>query len=471
MKFLILFLLFFSSSVLAADRYYTTNSAAAAACVADKPAGYECARTGDPLGPSGKYVLKSQYVTLDTYFWNTGGCPVDQYEYPDGSCSVTPPPLSDAECAALAPAYFTHVAKTAGGALKINIGFEPTRVFNGCNYQTVPTTDSSYKSGKCTFGANDEILCSTLYQGVSSSTAADDSITEETPDDLINDTKQGGDPAVSTTNTPVTSTTDTPEPGDTTSTQTTTKQNAFTPETSVNNYDPVVEVIVVTRGGVTETTTSTTVLKADGSSVTTTQKDKVIDASYYQSDKWNKSTSTSSSTTGTADSGGTGQEITTTNKDAGGNVTSQNTTKSGNTSGSQNVGTKDLSGNCSPGEECTVKIDESGIDLKDNQSKIDKAEAGLKAEYDKAVSDLADDGDQDYGLSNVTNFSADYFISRYLTFPTGACSGSINTTIFGRPFIIEPCDKLQPLRDVLAWVFFILSFFACMKILLSTRSI
>jgi hypothetical protein len=41
--------------------------------------------------------------------------------------------------------------------------------------------------------------------------------------------------------------------------------------------------------------------------------------------------------------------------------------------------------------------------------------------------------------------------------PISSCSGGINTTIFGHAFVLNPCDKLQILRDVLAWVFYILT--------------
>lgn len=34
-----------------------------------------------------------------------------------------------------------------------------------------------------------------------------------------------------------------------------------------------------------------------------------------------------------------------------------------------------------------------------------------------------------------------------------SCSGGIHTTIFGRNFDFEPCEKLSPLREILAWFF------------------
>lgn len=93
--FFIFNILFATPALSAYTRYYTTNAAAGSACstdLADYP-GFGCARTGQTTAATGKYELKSQYNLIGTYFWNTGGCPVDQYEYADNSCSTTPEPV------------------------------------------------------------------------------------------------------------------------------------------------------------------------------------------------------------------------------------------------------------------------------------------------------------------------------------------------------------------------------------------
>lgn len=56
------------------------------------------------------------------------------------------------------------------------------------------------------------------------------------------------------------------------------------------------------------------------------------------------------------------------------------------------------------------------------------------------------------------------------TLPSSSCSGAISTTIFGRSFVLDPCTKLQPLRDILAWVFSILAALSVIKTVFSISS-
>ena len=49
-----------------------------------------------------------------------------------------------------------------------------------------------------------------------------------------------------------------------------------------------------------------------------------------------------------------------------------------------------------------------------------------------------------------------------------SCSYEIHTTIFGRPFDMSPCARLQPLRSILAWVFGFMTLYACFRIVFKT---
>ncbi len=47
---------------------------------------------------------------------------------------------------------------------------------------------------------------------------------------------------------------------------------------------------------------------------------------------------------------------------------------------------------------------------------------------------------------------------------TTVCEGTISQNVFGKLFQFAPCEKLQPLREVLAWVFAMLAILDIVKI-------
>lgn len=49
--------------------------------------------------------------------------------------------------------------------------------------------------------------------------------------------------------------------------------------------------------------------------------------------------------------------------------------------------------------------------------------------------------------------------------PESSCSYEVHVTIFGRPMDLAPCEKLQPLRTVLGWVFAVLTGWSCFLVI------
>ena len=49
--------------------------------------------------------------------------------------------------------------------------------------------------------------------------------------------------------------------------------------------------------------------------------------------------------------------------------------------------------------------------------------------------------------------------------PESSCSYEVHVIIFGRPLNLAPCDKLQPLRTVLGWVFAVLTGWSCFLVI------
>ena len=83
-----------------------------------------------------------------------------------------------------------------------------------------------------------------------------------------------------------------------------------------------------------------------------------------------------------------------------------------------------------------------------------RIDAEAKIVNDLILKELQDNTANDYTTAKVGYLDSSHWLP---TLPVATCSGSINTSIFGRAFNLDPCEKLQPLRDVLAWVFSILA--------------
>lgn len=101
----------------------------------------------------------------------------------------------------------------------------------------------------------------------------------------------------------------------------------------------------------------------------------------------------------------------------------------------------------------------------DKTAEINQIEADNSTAVDALIADITDDQGSDFGLSGINGFGATHFIDNYLKIPLDSpCSGSIDTFVMGMPFVLAPCEKLQPLRDILAWVFSIFTFFTILNI-------
>ena len=126
----------------------------------------------------------------------------------------------------------------------------------------------------------------------------------------------------------------------------------------------------------------------------------------------------------------------------------------------------------------SISIEESDIDLSPVTSRQDKQIqdfnkfskkfdkfAGDESDYEKDPKSDIEEIENDFQIDLLNAFSdvkgdsfSEISISSFLpVLPSSGCSGSINTQIFGKQILIEPCHKLAPLRSVLAWVFSVLT--------------
>jgi len=178
-----------------------------------------------------------------------------------------------------------------------------------------------------------------------------------------------------------------------------------------------------------------------------------------------KNTGKGTSSTSQSSPQNSGSTVTST-FDANGNHTGTTTTGAGDGTGTDDS-TKE--GNCgAPGQPpCDVTIEDTTEDSHTQGFKDTEAE--LKAKRDGVLAELANHN-EDFGLGGVSEFSSSNFITNYLPLPNvTTCSGEINTTIFGYSFILAPCDDLAPLREILAWVFFVLTVFSVINITLGRK--
>ncbi|PHS69864.1 MAG: hypothetical protein COB22_08645 [Cycloclasticus sp.] len=405
-------------------------------------------------------------------------CPTGQEFDASGQCVVSSE-KTDEECQAKTDTY-TNFDVIIGGPNAI----PPSVVeYEGC-YFTADVGDNFIPLNPyvrdCYLSLFQQgMVCVYSYSGYGSSsnpppaTSTPEIVIElqESPPVVSGDEVDGGNVDKDTTILPTVVVEDSPLVGDTTTTESKTDTTIVESEKTKSDNPDNFKFSESSSDVITATESKVTVTNADGSTTTTTTTTFTQNGSSFDVVTVDKKTGEiiESSKPAEPKSGSTTNVVT---KDSLGSITSETTNNTG-TGGSGISGKDQLEqeGNCSPGQECVVTINEEGIDVEQNARTIAEAEAKLASERSDASNEFSDDGESDYGISNVSNFSADYFINRYLIFPASVCSGSINTTIFGHAFVIEPCDKLQPLRDVLAWVFFIITFFTCIKILLSTKSV
>ena len=156
--------------------------------------------------------------------------------------------------------------------------------------------------------------------------------------------------------------------------------------------------------------------------------------------------------------------------DSNGNLTSTTTTQNGSgTSG--DGGDSDKEGNCgAPGQPvCQVELSDNSNEYSDQYTRISQQESELADIRQKVVDELADTS-EDYGLSGIIDLSVESLVSNFLPLPDSyTCNGITTTFLDGKIFEFEPCEDLQPLREVLAWVFFIYTLFAVHNVLLGRR--
>ncbi len=79
------------------------------------------------------------------------------------------------------------------------------------------------------------------------------------------------------------------------------------------------------------------------------------------------------------------------------------------------------------------------------------------------------------GLGDINPFGDIEFLDKAFWLPSfpshSNCSGSIDLSVFGRPIAFDPCDKLAPLREVLAWVFYVLFFIRIFNMLFTIHEV
>lgn len=156
--------------------------------------------------------------------------------------------------------------------------------------------------------------------------------------------------------------------------------------------------------------------------------------------------------------------------DSNGNLTSSTTTQNGS-GASRDGGDSDKEGNCgAPGQPvCQVELSDNSAEYSDQYTRISQQESELADIRQKVVDELADTS-EDYGLSGIIDFSVESLVSNFLPLPDSyTCNGITTTFLDGKIFEFEPCEDLQPLREVLAWVFFIYTLFAVHNVLLGRR--
>jgi len=135
----------------------------------------------------------------------------------------------------------------------------------------------------------------------------------------------------------------------------------------------------------------------------------------------------------------------------------------------------------------STSVTNNEIDLAATNARLDKIIEndkdfrGKPNDYDisnivKGLTEKIEKNDAD-ALNSVTNFDLGFGGVDFISpsdwlgfFPTSSgCTGSINTTIFGRPFVVAPCARLAPLREALAWVFSIYFLIALFKMAFTVR--
>lgn len=239
----------------------------------------------------------------------------------------------------------------------------------------------------------------------------------------------------------------------------------------VNDFSDSVTFTNSDGSTTTYTENKVTTTHPDGSITEVITKDTTKDTGDKSELTIDKATGnvTTSTNSGNVNSNNT---TTTNNYNSSGSLTGSSSTQSG-TAQSGDPGDSEKEGNCgAPGQPpCEVTVSDNSDEYSEQTSKISQLEQQL-TDANQEIEDSLKDTDEDYGADEIANFTVTSWTDRYTPFPTTTtCSGEINTTVFGRPFILSPCEKLQPLREILAWVFFVLTIFAVTRIVFHRKII
>ncbi|MDD2661354.1 MAG: hypothetical protein PHY54_17015 [Methylococcales bacterium] len=220
---------------------------------------------------------------------------------------------------------------------------------------------------------------------------------------------------------------------------------------------------IVCATDVANATQSLTYQKSDGTEQTVYLNDK-LKKDETQSVVTNPNGSTTTTNTTTNNLVGDNPVVTTTTQNPDGSKTSSQTGVTREDSNAANLDA--IASNTSNTATNTKTLTDDFKAFKGVET--DFAQGSNSGDFDTAqtneknsiISELGASTNQFAGLTFSTPGE---WVSSMLPSSTN-CAGSINQTVFGKQFIFAPCEKLQPLRDVLAWVFALLAILDILKI-------
>jgi hypothetical protein len=404
-------------------------------------------------------------------YYNQSSCPTQlPNEWEDGTCHLEPEPPPECPDGQFNNGNGCEHGCVAGAEVKQVIQIEQVQStiidpILGCNLNI-----SATKKPECNFNT---FMCNVYYTDSGEYNELFDKDPNYEPEP---EPEQSPEPiATETVDGPITETVNNPD-GSTTTTETTTTTN-------VNDQGHLVEIVgdsIVLKNQAGEiieilqqyeTNTYT-----DGTSQVTETTTTTATPNSITEVKKNLTDGSTTTTTRTYNQGLSGSTTTTktTTYDAQGKPTGSATISNGSiseTDGSDDGGEPPTEGMACGGPDqppCNVLIKENPDDFPDYNSGLDAQDA----EIDGVMNNLMDmlSPSNDFGTNDMDWTKPDYWIANFLNMPQAvSCSGGINTVIFGRPFNLDPCEKLLPLREILAWTFYIITLFTVSHILLGRK--
>jgi len=391
----------------------------------------------------------------DQCLFSNPTCPNEvPYEWSDGTCHEEEQPSCES-------GITDYVLVEVSDYKAPPSSFPSTYTIGSCEY-SFTSMDS------CSTSSNGEVQgCWVTVTGTGNASSGSDTGTStggtSPPMPETNNVQSTSDTTVSTTGP------DTAPDGTTTETETTTTTDVNNQGTVIDNGDNTITVIDSDGTITVYSNNKTTTTHPDGSVTEQINKDTTVTNGQKTTNVIDKASGNVTTINKNSTSNTYNQQVTNTYNSSGAH-TGTTSSSSGSATG-DGTGTDDSTkeGNCgAPGQPpCDVTIEDTTEDSHTQGFKDTEAE--LKAKRDGVLAELANHN-EDFGLGGVSEFSSSNFISNYLPLPNvTTCSGEINTTIFGFPFILAPCDDLAPLREILAWVFFVLTVFSVINITLGRK--